>query len=207
MISAQEDLTSPLPEDLTSFTPEDLAELNKVTTTVANPENWNDLMESWKQKVLSSEIVSGINNFFVEINIVFVILFGQDYSLSLLLYFVIILWIFFLLKISNALRMTSIFSKGVSLIISFGLTIVLAQLNLFSAISGFFVKLISMPETPWIGILIFVGIHIGLIFLGTVGTLVEKKVMANKKLLEEEKAKLNRNVLDTYVSGIKEGFE
>jgi len=204
MISAQEDLTSPLPENLTSFTPEDLTELNKISSA-ANPENWNDLMETWKQNFLSSEIISEINNFFTNINIVFLVLFGESYSLSLLLYFVIFLWIFFLIKISGALSAT-LFSKGVSFLISFGLTIILAQLNLFSAISGFFVKLISMPETPWIGILIFVGINVFLVFIGMIEKLIEKKIVANKKILEEEKAKLNRNVLDTYVSGIKEGF-
>jgi len=170
--------------------------------------NWGELLESWKQSIMQNEFVAGMNSFFTSINIIFLILFGTNYSLSLFMFFVIVFWIFFLFQISGALRMTSIFSKGVSWIIAVGLTIVLAQVRLYSALSNLlFNNSFILNANAWVGALFYVGIIILLVFLGTVNKLVEKKLEKNKELLEEEKAKLNRNVLDTYVGGIKKGMD
>jgi len=189
------------------ITEEELLELNKITIA-ANPQKWGEVLESWKQGFLQNELIAGINSFFTSINILFLILFGTDYSMSLFMFFVIVFWIFFLVQIAGALRMTSIFSKGISMIIAVGLTIVLAQLNLYSALSNFlFNNSFILNAKPWVGALVYVGIIILLVFLGTVNKLVEKKLEKNRELLEEEKAKLNRNVLDTYVSGIKKGMD
>jgi hypothetical protein len=194
-------------QNISGLGEEELADLNKLTIA-ANPQKWGEMLESWKQSFLQNEIVAGINSFFTSINILFLILFGTDYSMSLFMFFVIVFWIFFLVQIAGALRMTSIFSKGVSWIIAIGLTIVLAQVKLYSALSNLlFNNSFILNAAPRVGALVYVGIIILLIFLGIVSKLVEKKLEKNKELLEEEKAKLNRNILDTYVGGIKRGME
>jgi len=192
------------PTGLSQEEMEDLSDL----TVAANPQNWGEILSGLKEKILSNSIVAGINSFLIKINILFVILFGTDYSWSLFMLFVIVFWVFFLIEIAGALRMTSIFSKGISLVISLGLTIILAQLGLYSAISNLlFNNSFILNAEPWVGILFYVGIFILLIFIATVQKLVEKKLEKNKKILEEEKARLNRDVLDTYVSGIKKGWK
>lgn len=200
-------LSSVIAETPAGLSEEELADLNKLTVA-ANPQKWGELLESWKTEILAIPPITGMNSFFTSINILFLILFGTDYSLSLFMFFVIVFWIFFLFQISGILRMTSIFSKGVSWIIAVGLTILLAQLRLYSALSNFlFNNSFILNADTWVGALIYVGIIILLVFLGTVNKLVEKKIENNKKMLEEEKAKLNRNILDTYVSGIKQGMD
>jgi len=204
LLSVLSSVTAEIPETITE---EELADLNKITV-VADPQNWGELLESWKQSILQNEFVAGINSFLTNINVVFIILFGENYSMSLFMFFVIVFWVFFLLQIAGILRMTSIFSKGVSWIIAVGLTIVLAQVKLYSTLSNLlFNNSFILNAEPWVGALVYVGIIILLVFLGSVSKLVEKKIEKNKKLLEEEKAKLNRNFLDTYVGGIKRGME
>jgi hypothetical protein len=79
---------------------------------------------------------------------------------------------------------------------------------LYSALSNLlFNNSFILNAEPWVGALVYVGIIILLVFLGSVSKIVEKKLEKNKELLEEEKAKLNRNILDTYVGGIKRGME
>jgi len=191
----------------TTLTEDELKELNKLAG-VANPQDWGDLLESWKQSVLQNEIVAGINSFLMKINIVFVILFGTDYSWSLFMFFVIVFWVFFLIQIAGALRMTSIFSKGISLIISLGLTIILAQLGLYSALSKLlFNNSFILNAEPWVGALFYVGIIILLVFLGTVNKLVEKKLEKNKELSEKERTIREQNVFHTYFEGVKKGFD
>jgi hypothetical protein len=186
---------------------QELAELNKITVA-ANPQKWGELLESLKQNFLQNEFVAGMNSFLTKISIVFLILFGENYSMSLFMFFVIVFWVFFLFQISGALRMTSIFSKGVSWIIAVGLTILLAQLKLYSALSTFlFNNSFILNAEPWIGALVYVGIIILLVFLGTVNKLVEKKLEKNREKFEEERTKLERNVFHTYYEGIKKGFD
>lgn len=194
-------------QNITTLSSEDLENLNKLTVA-ANPQNWGEILASWKDKILENPVIGGINSFFTSINLVFVIIFGTDYSWSLFMFFVIVFWIFFLVQISGALRMTSIFSKSVSMIIAIGLTILLAQLQLYSALSNLlFNNSFVLNAEPWVGALFYVGVIILLIFLGSVEKIVESKVMKNKELMEKEKEMLNRNLLDAYVGGIKKGFE
>jgi len=193
-----------IPETITE---EELAELNKITV-VADPQNWGELLESWKQSFLQNEFITGINSFFTSINVVFLVLFGENYSMSLFMFFVIVFWVFFLIQLAGILRMTSIFSKWVSMIIAFGLTIVLAQVKLYSALSNLlFNNSFILNAESWVGALIYVGIIVLLVFLGSVSKIVEKKLEKNRELFEEEKAKFNRNILDTYVSGIRKEMD
>ena len=200
-------LSSVIAQTPAGLTEEELADLNKLTVA-ANPQKWGEMLESWKQSFLQNPIIAGINSFFTSINILFLILFGTDYSMSLFMFFVIVFWIFFLVQIAGALRMTSIFSKGVSWIIAVGLTIVLAQVKLYSTLSNLlFNNSFILNAEPWVGALVYVGIIILLVFLGSVSKIVEKKLEKNRELFEEEKAKFNRNILDTYVSGIRKEMD
>ncbi|MCK9568293.1 hypothetical protein M0R72_05070 [Candidatus Pacearchaeota archaeon] len=204
LLSVLSSVTAEIPETITE---EELADLNKITV-VADPQNWGELLESWKQSILQNEFVAGINSFLTNINVVFIILFGENYSMSLFMFFVIVFWVFFLLQIAGILRMTSIFSKGVSWIIAVGLTIVLAQVKLYSTLSNLlFNNSFILNAEPWVGALVYVGIIILLVFLGSVSKIVEKKLEKNRELFEEEKAKFNRNILDTYVSGIRKEMD
>jgi hypothetical protein len=119
------------------------------------------------------------------------------------MFFVIVFWVFFLLQIAGGLRMTSIFSKGISWIIALGLTIVLAQVRLYSALSNLlFNNSFILNAEPWVGALVYVGIIILLVFLGSVSKLVEKKLEKNKELLAKEEENLHRNVLETYAKAL-----
>lgn len=198
MISAQ---------DVSGLSKEELQALNQITV-VANPSKWGDFLNNFKAGILENPIIFGFNNLFIQLNIVFLILFGVDYSFSLSMFFVIVLWIFFLVQISGILRMTSIFSKPVSILISLGLTILLAQTRLYSVLANaLFSNQWILSQSPFVGILLYVGIIILLVFLANVRNLVEKKMIKDKKLLEEEKAHLDRKILGTYVDEIKKEFD
>jgi hypothetical protein len=186
---------------------EDLTKISTITTTAADPKNWGEILASWKEGILNNPFIEAIDLFLTKINVLFLILFGVNYSWSLFMFFVIYFWVFLLIRIIKALNMTSIFSKGISTLIAIGLTLILAQIGLYSAISQGVVALIHKPEKPWLGFLVFILIIIATIFLSIVEKLVEEKLKKNRESLEKEKERLNRNVLDTYVSGIKKGME
>jgi magnesium-transporting ATPase (P-type) len=189
-------------QNISGLSEEELADLNKLTVA-ANPQKWGEMLEGWKQSFLQNELIAGMNSFFTSINILFLILFGTNYSMSLFMFFVIVFWVFFLIQIAGALRMTSIFSKSISWIIAVGLTIVLAQVRLYSALSNLlFNNSFILNAEPWVGALVYIGIIILLVFLGSVSKLVEKKLEKNKELLAKEEETLHRNVLETYAKAL-----
>src|SRR3989338_6576000 len=60
---------------------------------------WDYLAREWKNILLKNKFVSAIDGFFTKISFVFRILFGMDYSMSLVLLIAIILWFYFLINL------------------------------------------------------------------------------------------------------------
>jgi len=152
-------------------------------------EKWEYLGKEWKNILMGNPFIKGVDSFFQNINFIFVILFGMEYSLSIALLLTIALWmyIFFLF---NRISINMIFSKGVALLISFGLTILIAQIGLFSKMVNFIIG-IFFGEQPWwvkviIGLAIFVILAVFFIVMIKFG----KQIAANRKKLKEEKDRL-----------------
>ena len=191
---------------VTGLSDSDAETLNTVTN-LADADNWESLVQSWKQKLLGNEIVVELDSLLEQMDFVFVIIMGDGYAFSLYFFFIVVLWVYFLFQIKRIFSLASIFSKTFSWIISFGLTIILAQLGFYGAISNFFIWLIFLPEESWMGIFVFIGIIVALVFLGSITKIVE--VMSQKELekLEKLKEKSNRKVLDIVTTSIKKGLK
>jgi hypothetical protein len=129
---------------------------------------WQELGIRWKEILLKNHVISKIDESLKKGNIVFVVLFGRDYSLSLTLLFLIMLWFYFWSQFSKILGTFSTFSSGTSTVISLGMTIILAQIRFFDWASQVFFKLIFYRTGVWgwiwnIGIF-FVVIMVAMIF-------------------------------------------
>ena len=97
---------------------------------------------------LKNKYVAGIDNFLKKISFVFLFLFGEPYSLSLTLFFVIILWIYLALQFYKILELTA-FSKGVAKIIGLGIVIIIAQISLLRKIVEALGNLIFAQKLWW----------------------------------------------------------
>jgi hypothetical protein len=155
---------------------------------------WAYLGQEWKTNLMKNQIISAMDSFFQSINFVFVILFAVDYSLSLAVSFIIILWFYFFFASHNLLKLTSIFSKWVCLLVSFGLTIILAQVGLFSMIVNFIIQLFFGDKTWWMKLILGAGIVLGLILLLALIMNFGKQASENKKKRKDEE---NRIKLET----------
>ncbi len=110
---------------------------------------WQELGIRWKEILLKNHVISKIDESLKKGNIVFVVLFGRDYSLSLTLLFLIMLWFYFWSQFSKILGTFSTFSSGTSTVISLGMTIILAQIRFFDWASQVFFKLIFYRTGVW----------------------------------------------------------
>jgi hypothetical protein len=163
--------------------------------------NWANLGKQWKDSLLKMPVIHAFDLFFQGINFVFLGLFGINYSLSLAFLFTMILWFLFFFKFYDILKIASLFSKWVCLIISLGLTILLAQVGLFSMIINAIIQLFFGPQTWWMKVIIGVLIVFGLVMLFAFIKKFGKKMEENKKKRKDEE---NRIKLET---GAKAGEE
>lgn len=162
---------------------------------------WDYLSEQWDKILLKNKFVSGIDNFFKKINIVFIVLFGENYSLSLTLFFVIVLWLFFFINFNIIFRDYSIFSEGISLSLSFCLTIILAQFKFYRLFSEIIFKLIFFKEGIWGWIWFFVFL-VFFVFLISLNKTIGKQKKEQKEHYEKEREKMERGILHRFVTAI-----
>jgi len=152
-------------------------------------EKWEYLGKEWKNILMGNSIIRGIDSFFQKISIVFSVLFGIEYSLSLALFLTIILWLYVFFMLTGVLG-NIISSKWVSLLISLGFVILLAQIKSFQIPVNFLIGLF-FGENPWwmkliIGLIIFAILAVVFILIKNFG----KQLAANKKKVKEEKNRL-----------------
>jgi hypothetical protein len=167
---------------------------------------WSNSVVNFKQKLLNTVFFSAIDSFLKKINPLFLVLFGDSYSFSFFFFFVVMLWFWFFAQFKKLLRMT-IFSKWVALLIGFALTVGVAQLGLFRGFSNLFVKIIFVPNKPWLGIVFFFLIIFILTFISRLGKTIEKKLEKSREGLEKEKEKINRKTLGTVTDSASKMFK
>ena len=172
---------------------------------------WDYLGEKWKSAFLKNKFVSVADGFFQKINFVFVVLFGENYSLSLTLFFIIVLWFSFFFKLSEVLTDYSTFSSIVATAIGFGLVIIMAQLKFFRVIVESFGWLIFSPEAWWLRLIIFVVIIFVVVFLyklsSQIGDSFKKNREKTKEEMEKAEEKINRGVVKTFADAIVKGLK
>ena len=139
---------------------------------------WDYLGKGWYEVFLKNKFVVLVDNFLKKISFIFEILFGEPYSLSLILFFVIVLWIYFVLKFKEVMTLTA-FSKITSIIISFGLVCILAQLHVLRKIIETLRDLIFAPELWWVRAIIILVIFIAVFILSKLSSGLIKKIKQN----------------------------
>ena len=162
---------------------------------------WEYLGKEWKEILLKKKFVSTVDGFFTKISLVFKILFGEHYSLSFVLFFVVLLWAYFFFKFREIFTDYSSFSSLTATVIGFGFTIILAQFQILRKIIEFFGWLVFTQEANIWRFLILLGIFLGMIFiyyltsyLGDGFKKSKEKREENKEEMEKKRAREERRI-------------
>ena len=201
-IALAQDIAPGLPEELQQ-SPEELAEELKEKGET----KWDYLSEQWQNIMLKNRFISALDSFFSKISIVFYFLFGQPYALSLTLLIVIILWIYFFFKFAEMFKNIALFSPGVSYLIGFGITVIVAQLQILRKIVEWFGWFIFTKDATWWRTLAVGIIVLSLILIYVLTTFLGKMVKEKREKLEKEKEKIERGVLHKTVEEIEKGLK
>ncbi|HTY44244.1 MAG TPA: hypothetical protein VMC80_03300 [Patescibacteria group bacterium] len=208
---AQSDI--PLPGGVTTGQLENASnQIQNITSQFGQPNQYWTYLGGEIQKILfGSPVVKGIDSFFHKINLVFVVLFGVDYSFSFSLLLIVGLWFYFFLVIKNILKDFASFSKWISRIIALLTVIIMAQFKVFQK-SINLVTFLLFGDKPWwlkvIFWIIIIGVLILLLYLiKTFG----KQMAENRKKMKEEvnrvKLEMGAKISEAFGETIGESLE
>lgn len=181
---------------------ENLEQKADVINEFTEADKWEYLSKEWNTILLKNPKISAIDSFLKKINFMFVLFFGENYSISLTLLFVIIFWIFFILNFNKIFTNYSFLSLGISLSLSFLITIIMAHLHILRFFSELVFKLIFYKEGIWgwiwfiIFLIILSGISIVVKYFGAIN--VRKREQMKKAMAE-----IDRDVLHEETKFLK----
>lgn len=150
---------------------EDIEEQVEDLKEFTEKDRWEYLGEQWQESFLKNKNIARFDNFLKKINPVFVVLFGQDYSLSLILFGVFVSWLFFFVSFGQIMSTFSTFSKWASWSIGFILSLIMSHLKMHNFFAEFMFKVIFYRGGIWDWIsafMAFVGIVLVLSYMGKI---------------------------------------
>lgn len=169
---------------------------------------WEYLGKEWRTILLKNKVVSGIDNFLTKISIVFKILFGQPYSLSVALFFVIVLWVIVAKGATGIVK--AIFSFMNPWLIRLSgvlIAIALAQSGALAAFIDFIGALIFKQENKWLRAgLILVGLFM-LFIVYQVEVIIANAIKESKKEQKQKEAETAGEKIKKFSKNLEKGYK
>lgn len=170
---------------------------------------WEYLGKEWQNLLLKNSFVMTLDGAFKKLNFLFFFLLGENYSLSLRLFFIFLFWIFFLSMYERILSNFSPLSKGVSFIVAFILVIIMAHLKALNFFAVLLFKVIFYKQGwwSWISVIIFLLVFVTvLVYLEKIIWIIGRKLKKTQEEREKWDAKFERQIIKVRMKGIEEGF-
>jgi len=175
-------------DDIESLTKEDI--------------KWEYLSQEIQKIILKNKIIASIDKVLKKINFLFVAIFGQPYSLSLIFFTSTIIFFYIFWSFREILKNYSMFSEGTSDIIAFLLCVIMAQLKIYEKASELIFKFIFYNEgwLAWIRTAIIIAILIGLNYALRWGGTIQQK---RREKMEKLKTKLATKTIQLTAKAVK----
>jgi hypothetical protein len=186
-----------------TFSPEELEKQAMQLEKLKNQTEWQYLGIRFQESLMKNPVIAGIDSFCKKISIVFSILFGMPYSLSITLLFVMAMWFIVFMDLGNIIHSHSAFSGTASYGISLAFAIMFSQLQIFRFIVDYTGTLIYSKEEWWARTLLILAVILLIIVVDRLSRLVAKYLKGLKKLREEAKTKVAQKATQEFAKGIE----
>lgn len=174
----------------------------KITQTTKDLETQrlDFLFSRWRAFLLKQPAIAKLDFIMSSINPVFVVLFASDYSLSINLFFVILIWAATLLVFYNYTSAIPFLKETwQKLLFSTAITIMFAHLQIFNSVSVFAVNLLFKPVKWYWSVLIFFAIIMFIVVYYYVNNLLADYLMEKKKSRKEQELKEEKEETEAFV--------
>ncbi|MDP4039309.1 MAG: hypothetical protein Q8P57_01905 [Candidatus Pacearchaeota archaeon] len=163
-------------------------------------DKYDFLTEQWKELLLKNKVISGVNGFFEKIDIVFLILLGMHWSLSMQMFFAFLIWISMFLVFLK--WFSGVQNKWLKVFYVFGANILLAQINFFGYLGNGASKLIFYKDAILLKVLFFFIVVILIVLWWKVNDFIVDILTKRREKKKEESAEFNQKKTEKVVEGI-----
>lgn len=198
----------------TPISPEIEGEAGKITNATEKLQNfteafteenrWEYLGGEWRKALLKNKIIGRFDAAFTRINFVFVILFARDYSLSLTLIFVFLLWLFTALSIEGYLIIIE--NKSYRALAAFAITIALAHMQVFNYIAKGAFKIIFYRSEWWWSLLSAVIVFVAAFLYLYINKIFAAKIKKGHEEARKKHFEHKTKELESFQKGVGEGL-
>jgi predicted PurR-regulated permease PerM len=185
--------------------PGQIQETQQQLEKLKNQTEWQYLGIRIQESLMKNSFIAWMDSSFKSISIVFNILFGMPYSLSITLLFVIALWLIVFIDGGNIIHSHSALSSGASYGISFAFALVFSQLKVFENIVNFAGTLVFAREAWWARMLLVFVIILVLIVLDQGGRYLAKYLKKKKEAKEKAESTAAGREIQATAKGLREG--
>ncbi|MCH7568715.1 MAG: hypothetical protein IIA87_04815 [Nanoarchaeota archaeon] len=169
---------------------------------------WEYLGKQWKSFALNNTVIARIDNRLRVINPALFFIFGEDYDLSLLFLFVVILWIAFFVTFGEIFSLYGTFSKEISWALGFIFAVIIGHLRVYEGLSLVIFKIIFFREGiwGWVAFVIFFILYVA--FLLSIKKMligIRKKIKKKREERAKKQAEFDREVIHKTAEAVLEG--
>ncbi|MBD3252435.1 hypothetical protein GF386_01760 [Candidatus Pacearchaeota archaeon] len=183
--------------------PEEFAKFQKISENLTDDEIRAEyLRQQWEKIIENNLVMSAVHNTFQEIDIVFVVLFGMHYEISLTLFFVILLWIIIALKMPDIIKSLTKLSTLPSFAIAMGIPIILAQIQVLRYFAELLVKFLFYQEAALARFFAAIVIFLVIIIIYALEEQIAEYLKQKEEQKEKEEEKFHRKILKKIVEAI-----
>jgi len=165
--------------------------VDKYSETTYWQEKWDYLGQEWKILLMKNQAIAAMDSFFTKISVVFKILFGAPYSMSIILLGIIFLWFVVFLDAGRVINSWGIIGTGGLAYFASGLlAIILAQIKILEYIILILGRLAFSPANRWTRLFIMLAIFLGFVFFEFLVNWYNKFLKKRKELLQKKATEL-----------------
>ncbi len=179
----------------------------KVDKIQDTEETWDYLREEWAKIFLKNKYIAAADSFFSKISFFFRILFGMDYSFSILLAAVIILWLWIVINLSLIIESYGILKGWQAYAAGVAIGIVLSQAKIIIGIVNFAGKIIFSAEYWHVRAIIIVIAVFIISFVQVLVNSLSKYIKEMKKKKLEHEAEIAQKQIKTFAEEFSKASE
>ncbi|MDO8467506.1 MAG: hypothetical protein Q7S56_00985 [Nanoarchaeota archaeon] len=175
-------------------------QVNNLTSQNYWNQKWDYLGQEWQKILLQNSVIAAADGFFKKINIVFVVLFGIPYEMSLVLLAVFFLWLLLWNWSYKIIKSSGIIGVGIwPYLVSLLFVIALSQIGFIRGIVLFTGNFVFSQDSAWARTLLIIGIVFVLFLFNYIDGFASKYFRAKKENDEKRLEELNRTILGRFM--------
>lgn len=188
-------------EEKTGVNPEKIQDIPQTTQEIKE----TYLKQSWIELIEKNKYLGPVHNFLLKLSPVFLVLFGENYSISLVLLMVMCLWFYVAMELTSVLGSFQVLNAWASTGIACLISIILAQVGAYRALITLIGNIVYSKELWWMRLLIILAFVIAGFILHYLTKIFEKQIKLSKASAKSKAVESELETQKEFIKGIKEG--